>query len=49
LGISAIGKSFEVAATKAYNAVSKIAFDHMFFRRDIASRVLKEKPAYGRH
>jgi phosphoribosylamine--glycine ligase len=49
LGISAIGKSFEVAATKAYNAVSKITFDHMFFRRDIASRVLKEKPAYGRH
>ena len=37
------------AATKAYNAVNEIEFDHMFFRRDIGSKVLKEKPAYGRH
>ena len=49
LGVAALGRSLEAAATKAYNAVSKIEFDHMFFRRDIASKVLKEKPAYGRH
>jgi phosphoribosylamine---glycine ligase len=49
LGISALGKSFEVAATKAYNAVDKIEFEHMFFRRDIAGKILKEKVVYGRH
>jgi phosphoribosylamine--glycine ligase len=49
LGVTALGRNLEAAATKAYNAVSKIEFEHMFFRRDIASRILKEKPAYGRH
>lgn len=42
LGVSAVGKSFEVAAAKAYNAVSKIKFDHMFFRRDIAAKIGKK-------
>jgi len=42
LGVSALGKSFEVAATKAYNAVNKIEFEHMFFRRDIASKIGKK-------
>jgi phosphoribosylamine--glycine ligase len=49
LGVASLGRSLEAAASKAYNAVVKIEFDHMFFRRDIASKVLKEKPAYGRH
>lgn len=49
LGVAAIGASLEAAATKAYNAVDKISFEHMFFRRDIAGKTLKEKPAYGRH
>jgi len=49
LGVTSLGRNLEAAATKAYNAVSQIEFDHMFFRRDIASKALKEKPAYGRH
>jgi len=43
LGVTALGRNLEAAVTKAYNAVSKIEFDHMFFRRDIASKILKEK------
>jgi phosphoribosylamine--glycine ligase len=49
LGVTALGRNLEAATTKAYNAVSKIEFDHMFFRRDIASKILREKPAYGNH
>jgi phosphoribosylamine--glycine ligase len=49
LGVTSLGRNLEAAAAKAYNAVSKIEFDHMFFRRDIGTKVLKEKPAYGRH
>jgi phosphoribosylamine---glycine ligase len=48
-GVTALDGSLEAAATKAYNAVSKIEFEHMFFRRDIVSKTLKEKPSYGRH
>ena len=48
LGVASLGRSLEAAATKAYNAVSKIEFDHMFFRRDIGGKGLI-KPAYGRH
>jgi len=49
LGVTALGRSLEAAATKAYNAVGQIEFDHMFFRRDIASKILREKSAHGRH
>jgi phosphoribosylamine---glycine ligase len=49
LGVSSLGRNLEAAAAKAYNAVCEIEFEHMFFRRDIASRVLKEKSAYGQH
>jgi phosphoribosylamine--glycine ligase len=49
LGVTSLGRNLEAAASKAYNAVSKIEFEHMFFRRDIASKIRKEKPAYGRH
>jgi len=41
LGVASLGKSFEVAAAKAYNALGKIEFEHMFFRRDIASKIGK--------
>jgi len=47
--VSALDGSLEAARTKAYNAVSQIEFDHMFFRRDIATKILKEKPVYGRN
>jgi len=49
MGVTALGRNLEAAASKAYNAVDKIDFDHMFFRRDIASKVRKDKPAYGRY
>jgi phosphoribosylamine--glycine ligase len=49
LGVSSLGRNLEAAAAKAYNAVSKIEFEHMFFRRDIAGKILKEKTVYGRH
>jgi phosphoribosylamine--glycine ligase len=49
LGVSSLGRNLEEASAKAYNAVSKIEFDRMFFRRDITSKALKEKPAYGNH
>ena len=49
LGVTSLGRNLEAAAAKAYNAVSKIDFEHMFFRRDIAGKSRKEKPAYGRH
>jgi len=49
LGVASLGRNLEAAVAKAYNAVSKIEFEHMFFRRDIAGKALKEKPAYGRH
>ncbi|MDE2214671.1 MAG: phosphoribosylamine--glycine ligase [Candidatus Omnitrophica bacterium] len=45
LGVAALGQNLEAAAAKAYNAVSKIEFDHMFFRRDIAARSSKQKVA----
>jgi phosphoribosylamine--glycine ligase len=44
-----LGSKLEAAVTKAYNAVGKIEFEHMFFRRDIGGKFLKEKSVYGRH
>ncbi len=46
LGVTALGEDLEAARTKAYNAVSKIEFDHMFFRRDIGGKIkiLNSKP-----
>jgi len=49
LGVCALAGNLDAAVRKAYNAVCKIEFDHMFFRRDIGGRSLKEKPVYGRH
>ncbi len=39
LGVTALGRNLEAAVTKAYNAVSQIEFDHMFFRRDIGGKM----------
>jgi len=44
LGVTALGRNLEAAGAKAYNAVSKIEFDHMFFRRDIGSKGRNSKP-----
>jgi len=49
LGVTSLGRNLEAAAAKAYNAVSKIDFDHMFFRRDIAGKSRKGKTVYGHH
>ena len=49
LGVASLGRNLEAAVAKAYNAVSQIEFEHMFFRRDIGTKPMKEKPAYGRH
>lgn len=49
LGVSGLGRNLEAAAAKAYNAVGKIEFEHMFFRRDIAGRMAREKLTYGRN
>ncbi len=38
LGVTGLGRNLEVAGCKAYNAVGKIHFDRMFFRRDIAGK-----------
>ncbi|NCO65504.1 MAG: phosphoribosylamine--glycine ligase [Candidatus Aquicultor secundus] len=40
LNVSALGKDFEEARRKAYEAVGKIHFDNMHFRNDIALRAL---------
>ncbi|OGI85777.1 phosphoribosylamine--glycine ligase [Candidatus Nomurabacteria bacterium RIFCSPLOWO2_01_FULL_39_17] len=41
LGVSAIGKNLEEALATAYNAVSKIKFDGMQYRKDIGKKALK--------
>ena len=41
LGITAISDNIENAIKKAYEAVSKIHFDGMYFRRDIGHKALK--------
>jgi phosphoribosylamine--glycine ligase len=38
LGVTSLGNSLEKAIAKAYEAVEKIQFDHMFFRRDIGQK-----------
>jgi phosphoribosylamine--glycine ligase len=39
LGMTALGRNLETAKAQAYNAVEKVHFDHMFFRRDIAGKI----------
>jgi len=40
LNVSALGKNFAQAREKAYKAVSKIQFENMHFRKDIALRAI---------
>ena len=40
LGVTSLGSNLEKAIAKAYEAVEKIHFDHMFFRRDIAQKAV---------
>jgi phosphoribosylamine--glycine ligase len=40
LGITAVGNTYEDAVNNAYNAVSKIEFDGMYFRKDIGKKAL---------
>lgn len=42
LGVTALGATVAEAAEKAYQAVSKIHFDGMHYRRDIGWRAMKE-------
>ncbi len=41
LGVSARGPDLAAAVSRAYDAVNKIGFDGMYYRKDIASRALK--------
>lgn len=41
LGVAALGTSLEKTRAKAYEAVEKIEFERMFFRRDIGIKTLK--------
>ena len=43
LGVTSLDKTLEAAIAKAYEAVGKINFEHMFFRRDIGQKALKIK------
>ena len=49
LAVSSLGQNLEAAAAKAYNAVSHLEFEHMFFRRDIGGHATKGKAAHGHH
>jgi len=40
LGVTALGDDIEKARDRAYEAVDRISFDGMQYRRDIASRAL---------
>lgn len=42
LGVTAIGKDIKSAKQKAYEAIQRIHFDGMHYRKDIADRAIKE-------
>ncbi|MEI7999140.1 MAG: phosphoribosylglycinamide synthetase C domain-containing protein, partial [Candidatus Omnitrophota bacterium] len=43
LGVTSLGNNLETSIRKAYEAVDKVHFDHMFFRRDIGQKALNSK------
>jgi phosphoribosylamine--glycine ligase len=43
LGITSLGETIEEAQSKAYEAIKKISFDNMYYRKDIANKALKHK------
>jgi phosphoribosylamine--glycine ligase len=40
LGVTALGFNLDAAVTRAYEGVSRVAFDGMHFRRDIGKKAL---------
>jgi phosphoribosylamine--glycine ligase len=40
LGVTALGQNLDAAVARAYEGVSKVSFDGMFFRRDIGKKAL---------
>jgi len=44
LGVTATGKDVAEAKARAYEAVQKIHFDGMHYRKDIADRALRRQP-----
>jgi phosphoribosylamine--glycine ligase len=44
LGVTAAAPSLEEALGRAYQAMDKIHFDGIYFRRDIGHRALRRKP-----
>ena len=40
LGVTALGANLDAAVTRAYEAVGRISFDGMQYRRDIGKRAL---------
>jgi phosphoribosylamine--glycine ligase len=42
LGVTAVGESLEQALSRAYQALTEIHFDGMYYRRDIGHRALKQ-------
>jgi phosphoribosylamine--glycine ligase len=45
LGVSAAADSLEQALARAYEALAEIKFEGIYYRRDIAHRAMKKKPA----
>ncbi len=43
LGVTSLGPNLKLARSKAYEAVDKIDFEHIFFRRDIGVKVLRRE------
>ena len=43
LGVTALGRTIAEAKAKAYQAIDKIHFDGVYFRRDIADKAIKAK------
>ena len=48
LGVTATGDSLEQALSRAYQALSQIHFDGIYYRRDIGHRALKRPEGSGR-
>ncbi|HEC97803.1 MAG TPA: phosphoribosylamine--glycine ligase [Nitrospirae bacterium] len=43
LGVTALGKDIKEASDRAYEAISKIHFEGMHYRKDIANRAIKDQ------
>jgi phosphoribosylamine--glycine ligase len=43
LGVTALGKDIKIAQENVYNAIGKLHFDGMHFRKDIADKAIKRQ------